>query len=144
MKTRFLLIALVLIGALLLASCGAKDAPATVVPDGAQAGDLVGLDPCTYKAGDAEYAADCGTLVVPENRSDPDSRLISLPLIRIRALNGASAEPIFFLIGGPGRTNLHFKDLAGLADERDFVQVGYRGIDGSSVLDCPETIEAIK
>jgi hypothetical protein len=108
------------------------------------AADLVDLKPCKYKAGEIEYAADCGTLVVPENRSASDSRLIALPVIRIRALNGGSAEPIFFLLGGPGKTNLDFKDLAGLADERDFVQVGYRGIDGSSVLDCPETIKAIK
>lgn len=144
MKARFLLISLVLCGVLLVTNCGSKESPATVVPEGAQAGELVDMQPCTYKAGDIEYVADCGTLVVPENRSEPDSRLIALPVIRIRALNGRSAEPIFFLLGGPGKTNLHFKDLSGLVDARDFVQVGYRGIDGSSVLDCPETVEAIK
>jgi pimeloyl-ACP methyl ester carboxylesterase len=144
MKTNFFLIALVLIGALLFASFRSKDVPAPVVPEGAQAGDLVDLETCMYKAGDTEYVAECSTLIVPENRSNPDSRLIALPVIRIRALNGGSAEPIFFLMGGPGKTNLHFKELAGLVDERDFVQVGYRGIDGSSVLDCPETVEAIK
>jgi len=144
MKARILLISLVLCGALLISSCGFKESPAPVVPEGAQAGELVDLQPCTYKAGDIEYAADCGTLIVPENRSNPASRLIALPVIRIHALNDGHAEPIFFLMGGPGKTNLHFEDLAGLVDERDFVQVGYRGIDGSSVLDCPETIKAIK
>jgi pimeloyl-ACP methyl ester carboxylesterase len=114
------------------------------VPNRAEAGDLVDLQLCRYKAGEVEYAADCGTLIVPENRSDPDSRLIALPIIRVRALNAGRAEPIFFLVGGPGGSNLHFKFLAGMVDERDFVQVGYRGIDGSSVLECPETIDALK
>ncbi len=30
---------------------------------GAQAGNLVGLEACTYEANDVEYAADCGTRV---------------------------------------------------------------------------------
>ena len=50
------------------------------VPVGAQAGDLT-MEPCTYEG----YRADCGTLVVPENRADPASRLIALPLTRVRA-----------------------------------------------------------
>ncbi len=120
-----------------------NQAPITV-PAGAQAGDLIDLKACTYKAGDTEYAADCGTLIVPENRSNPDSRLIALPVIRVRALHKGYAEPILFLMGGPGISNLKFEFPAGLADERDFVQVGYRGIDGSSVLDCPETVAALK
>ena len=40
------------------------------VPKGAQAGDL-SLDACTYATENGSYAADCGTLVVPENRADP-------------------------------------------------------------------------
>jgi pimeloyl-ACP methyl ester carboxylesterase len=144
MKTSHLLIAVVLFTVLLLASCSPKDASVPVVPEGAQAGDLVDLQSCAYKAGKTEYAADCGTLIVPENRSDRDSRLIALPIIRVHALNVGHAEPIFFLVGGPGGSNLHFEFLDGMVDERDFVQVGYRGIDGSSMLDCPETVDALK
>src|SRR5262249_17479366 len=144
MKTNHLLIALLLFGALLLARCGSEGAPVLVVPKGAKAGDLVDLKPCTYKAGDIQFSADCGTLVVPENRSKPDSRLIAMPVIRVRALNGDHAEPIFFLIGGPGGSNMHFQHLKGLVDGHDFVQVGYRGVDGSVVLDCPEISEAIR
>ena len=70
---------------LLLTACGGKAATITV-PEGAQAGDLVNLEPCMYKAGKVEYNADCGTLVVPENRSEPNSRLIALPVIRSQAL----------------------------------------------------------
>jgi hypothetical protein len=46
------------------------------VPEGAKAGDLV-LAPYTYATEGGDYDADCGTLVVPENRADPRSRLIA-------------------------------------------------------------------
>jgi pimeloyl-ACP methyl ester carboxylesterase len=143
MKTKRILISLLLLGVLLLASCAPKDAPAPVIPEGAQAGDLVDLQSCTIKADDVEYPAECGTLVVPENRKDPNSRLITLPVIRVRALSDSPAEPIFNLRGGPGSSNLDFKYLKGLVDRHDFVQVGYRGVDGSVLLDCPEIGETI-
>ena len=52
------------------------------VPAGAKAGDLI-LERCNYSTEDGSYAADCGTLVVPENRADRQSRLIALPVTRI-------------------------------------------------------------
>jgi pimeloyl-ACP methyl ester carboxylesterase len=70
--------------------------------------------------------------------------LIALPVIRVRALSDNPAEPIFHLEGGPGVTNVHFQYLEGLFDQHDFVQVGYRGVDGSVLLDCPEISEAIR
>ena len=87
MKTNQLLIALVLFAALLLTGCGSKYAPVLAVPEGAQAGELTGLKECEYPpAGSkAKYAAECGTLVVPENWEVADSRLIALPVVRIPA-----------------------------------------------------------
>jgi len=107
------------------------------VPDGAHAGQLT-LKPCTYSTEKGGYAADCGTLVVPENRHDSHSRLIALPVKRIRALSSHPREPVFRLQGGPGLTNMDFPDASRFAGQRDVVLVGYRGVDGSSVLDCPE------
>jgi len=133
-----------LISSLLMASCGATEEVPINVPAGAQAGDLVDLEPCTYAAGDAEYAADCGTLVVPENRSEPTSRLIALPVTRIQASGNNPMEAIFWLAGGPGSTNMEFSHLDGLIENHDIVLVGYRGVDGSSVLDCPEGNQAAK
>ena len=49
------------------------------VPAGAKAGQL-SLHPCHYGTEQGSYAADCGTLVVPENRAQPGSRLIALPV----------------------------------------------------------------
>jgi pimeloyl-ACP methyl ester carboxylesterase len=113
------------------------------VPTGAKAGDLI-LERCDYATEDGSYAADCGTLVVPENRADPQSRLIALPVTRIRARSNRKAEPVFRLQGGPGITNMKFSQASRFADGRDVVLVGYRGMDGSSVLDCPEVESALK
>jgi pimeloyl-ACP methyl ester carboxylesterase len=126
----------------MLAACGGKQAPVTV-PEGAQAGELAGWEPCSYERGDVEYAADCGTLVVAENRSEPDSRLIALPVIRVHALADSPTGPIFWLAGGPGDTNMNFPGLKGLIENHDIVMVGYRGVDGSVVLECPEMAAAI-
>jgi pimeloyl-ACP methyl ester carboxylesterase len=128
---------------LVLAACGAAKEEPFVVPAGAKAGDLVDKQDCTIEAGKVQYAAECSTLVVPENRSDPGSRLIAVPVTRIPAMHGGSAEPLFFLYGGPGSSNQGFPYLQGLAEERDFIQVGYRGVDGSVVLDCPEIAETV-
>jgi hypothetical protein len=78
--------------------------PDTVsVPAGAKAGDLI-FEPCAYATEDGDYNADCGTLVEPENRADPRSRLIALPVIRIHARSDHPGDPIFYLEGGPGIT----------------------------------------
>ena len=113
------------------------------VPEGAEAGDLI-LEPCSYDAEDGALDADCGTLVVPENRADPGSRLIALPVTRIRSTGANPTEPIFRLEGGPGVTNLTFAEASRLTDGHDVVLVGYRGVEGSSVLDCPEVVSALK
>jgi hypothetical protein len=113
------------------------------VPAGAKAGQL-SLHPCHYGTEQGSYAADCGTLVVPENRAKPGARLIALPVTRIRALSDRSGAPVFRLEGGPGISNMHFKKASRLADNHDVVLVGYRGVDGSVRLDCPEVESALK
>jgi pimeloyl-ACP methyl ester carboxylesterase len=144
--TRTRIVALTLIGVVALGlaylKLGSAD-EAVSVPAGAIAGDLI-LDPCTYSTEDGSYAADCGTLVVPENRADPQSRLIALQVTRIRAQTDDPAEPVFRLEGGPGRTNMTFPMASRFVGERDVVLVGYRGIDSSVRLDCPEVESALK
>ena len=120
-----------------------RDSDAVSVPNGAVAGDLI-LDRCDYETENGSYEADCGTLVVPENRADPQSRLIALPVTRIRARSEHPGEPIFRLQGGPGKTNMQFENASRFAEDRDVVLVGYRGADGSSALDCPEVESALK
>jgi pimeloyl-ACP methyl ester carboxylesterase len=140
MKANHLLIALVLFAALLLVGCSAKAAPISVVPTGAQAGDLTGLNACEFQpeGNKTKYAAECGTLVARENWDKADSRLIALPVVRVRASGPNPAEPIFFLNGGPGSPNIVWAPPAWILKNHDVVMVGYRGVEGTVTLDCPE------
>lgn len=112
------------------------------VPPGSQAGDLF-LHPCPTKLDGVEYAADCGTLVVPEVRGDPGSRRIALPVRRIHSPAPDPAEPIFILDGGPGVSNMAKTPKTWLLEKHDFVNVGYRGVDGTPRLDCPVFSDAV-
>src|ERR1700689_670278 len=123
---------------------GVSSGPETVsVSQGAHAGQLT-MHPCTYPTENGAYRADCGTLVVPENRADPRSRLIALPVTRILARSSRPLAPVFHLNGGPGITNMTFPQANLLAAQHDVVMVGYRGVDGSSVLNCPEVTAALE
>jgi pimeloyl-ACP methyl ester carboxylesterase len=140
------IVALVLVALVVSALAYLRFAPDTgsvSVPSGARAGDLI-LKQCTYATERGSYPADCGTLVVPENRADPHSRLIALPVTRIRARSAHPGTPIFRLEGGPGITNMKFAKASRFAGTHDVVLVGYRGVDGSSRLDCPEVSSALK
>ena len=96
------------------------------------------------KKGDYQgHPADYGLLAVPETRSQPDTRLLLLPLIRVRATEPQAREPVFFLQGGPGATALSPSMPDFLYRENDLVMVGYRGVDGNSSIDCPEVIAAV-
>jgi pimeloyl-ACP methyl ester carboxylesterase len=118
-----------------------KDKPVVVMP-GDKPGDLF-LQPCTVKIGQVGYVAECGRLIVPENRANPASRLIALPVRRIHSPNANPAEPIFYLAGGPGSSNMNFVPPAWLLANHDVILVGYRGVDGTPKLDCTEVAEAM-
>ncbi len=132
------LVAMVIAGLGILAVRG-DDRP--TVPKGAHAGQLT-LKSCTYDTEAGPRAADCGTMTVRENRRDPKSRLIAVPITRIKARSAHPAEPIFRLEGGPGMTNMKFPMASRFADDHDVVLVGYRGVDSSTRLDCPEVVSA--
>ena len=76
---------------------------------------------------------------MPENRADPQSRLIALPVTRIRARSAHPGEPVFRLEGGPGITNMKFSKASRFAGNHDVVLVGYRGVDGSSGSTAPRS-----
>jgi pimeloyl-ACP methyl ester carboxylesterase len=116
---------------------------AVSVPSGAHAGQLK-LHSCHYATEDGSYRADCGTLVVPESRYKAHSRLIAIPVTRIRARSAKPGVPIFRLEGGPGISNMKFGKASRFADNHDVVLVGYRGVEGSVRLDCPEVESALK
>lgn len=98
------------------------------------------------KIGNETYKADFGTISVQENRSKSTSRLINIPFLRIQSKSKNPAEPIFGLAGGPGQSNMKWNMgfVSSFLSKHDFVIVGYRGVDGSTILDCPEVSEALK
>jgi pimeloyl-ACP methyl ester carboxylesterase len=131
---------------LLLAGCSSEDAPVPVVPVGAQAGNLVGLKDCEFQpeGKKTKYAAECGTLVVPENWEISGSRLIVLPVVRIPAKSPSPEEPVFYLQGGPGQSNFSWAPPDWLLEKHDVVLVGYRGVNGTVNLSCPEVYRLVK
>ena len=83
----------------------------------------------------------CGTFEVPENPDAPDGRTIALKIVVAPANDRATADPVFFLAGGPGQgatetmpMALAFLDEA--RDRRDLVFVDIRGTGGSNKLEC--------
>ncbi|MFG1609575.1 alpha/beta fold hydrolase [Actinoplanes sp. NPDC049265] len=133
------------VGVLVVLGLGYLNLPtrALEVPEGARPGSMT-LRDCEYDTEAGRVPADCGTLVVPESRRDPKSDLIALPVIRVRATGPARREPIFRLGGGPGITNLTFPQANRLTTGHDLVLVGYRGVDGSRRLDCPEVAGSLR
>jgi pimeloyl-ACP methyl ester carboxylesterase len=98
----------------------------------------------TIKIAGQPAAVERGALRVPENRGRADAREIEIPIVRYRSRSAQPADPIFWLDGGPGMSNLSFKPPVKLLDKHDVVLVGYRGADGSSILKCPEIARALK
>ncbi len=86
---------------------------------------------------------ECGTLVVEETRGSGNGRLVSLPVVRVRALNHPKADPVIFLHGGPGggvveslakRLKAH---NAPITEDRDWIFLDERGTGLSTPgLDC--------
>src|SRR5512135_624945 len=151
MKTSPRLIAILLFAAVLLAACGTPAAAAPIVPEstvpaGTQPGQLSGLGPCEYqpKGEKMKYSAECGRLTVSENWDKPGSRRIALPVVRIPASGPNPAEPVFWLVGGPGGPNLVWAPPAWLLEKHAVVMVGYRGAEGTVVLKCPEVSRLYK
>ena len=95
------------------------------------------------------YNVTCGSLTVPEDRSNPASRTITITAAIYHTGSRLPAEPILFLDGGPGSRTLdawsHGVDpLVALAGRnRDVVIFDQRGMGYSDpALTCPEQGDA--
>lgn len=84
------------------------------------------------------YSADFGRILIPENRNKDNSRLMHLIFIRIHAVEENTAEPVFLLNGGPGKSNIRGIISSVFFTHNDLIIVGYRGIDTSVTIESPE------
>lgn len=98
-----------------------------------------------------KYILQKAQIQVPENRDKPDSRILTLPIKIFKATSTNPTEPIFWLDGGPGASNmLSVRSLsaavasAELLKGHDIVCVGYRGADGSTILNSKKVNKAFK
>jgi pimeloyl-ACP methyl ester carboxylesterase len=90
----------------------------------------------------------CGTVEVPENRLDPDSKMISLAVAKLHSnADDPRADPVVQLEGGPGFSSLDSVggySKSAILDERDYYIWDQRGTGYSTPdLDCTETNEAV-
>ncbi len=86
-----------------------------------------------------------GHIHVPENRFSANPKNIRLPVIIYKSTNANPFAPVFRLAGGPGESNIPTSvSNTGLLKNHDFVFVGYRGVDGPSVLKSKKLARALK
>ena len=103
--------------------------------------DTLRLKPCHVEGVTEETL--CTTLVVPEDRQNPQSRTLELDIVVLPAVRPEPLpDPVFFLAGGPGQaaTTTIGPVLAALDRvhrTRDLVFIDQRGTHGSHLLSCP-------
>ena len=105
----------------------------------------IAFTPCvlTSEQGLPAVAAQCTRFSVPEDRAHPQGRKIALNIAWLPADNksGGTADPIFFLAGGPGQAATDYAAVIDSAldearKQRDIVLIDQRGTGKSNPLDC--------
>jgi pimeloyl-ACP methyl ester carboxylesterase len=111
-----------------------------VMPAGAATAPGIALERCGLLGG---VAALCGRFDVPEDRTDPGGRSVSLRVAVIPAREHArEPDPLVYITGGPGGSAVDdaigvLSIFRGLNAHRDILLVDQRGTGGSNKLLCP-------
>lgn len=135
---------IVLVSVWLLVGCSSKPGN----PVGSTTHLLAGqpMTPCVVQGEipvKAEVPGLCGTLQVPEDRSNPGGRRIALRVAVVPALAAvAKPDPLFAIAGGPGDPSTQFFAwlpglYAGVHATHDIVLVDQRGTGASNALTLP-------
>jgi pimeloyl-ACP methyl ester carboxylesterase len=103
------------------------------------------LKPCTGGRGGAR--AECGQLLVPENRATGQGRRIPINVVVLRAEQAGAKTALFLLAGGPGQGSTSMAGTANgwmgpLRASMDMVLMDQRGTGGSNALPCETEIAA--
>ena len=113
-----------------------------------KSGDLK-IAPYVFESSKKETVdAELGKLLVPENRSDPNSKLIELVFVRFKSTATNPGSPIIYLSGGPGNSGIQqargsrFPLFMAMREIADVIALDQRGT-GMSVpnLQCPQSLD---
>ncbi|WP_026354006.1 alpha/beta hydrolase [Woodsholea maritima] len=113
---------------------------------GAQIGNEVAI---TFEADSGETTqAFRGTIEVPENRNNPDSRMIELTYVRFAATGDHAGVPIVYLAGGPGGSGIRtakwrrFPLFMAMRAYGDVIALDQRGTgqSGNGLSDCTSSL----
>ena len=137
--------------AMICAACGQSSSPPADAPSANAPTTVVhapgqfvpGPCPATPQPVPELAGAHCGVLVVPEDRTKPGGRTLRLAVAIIASqTQPPAADPIVFLMGGPGGDAIVDPPIAqnvGLNHDRDLILMSQRGTYSSQpALTCPE------
>ena len=110
----------------------------------AQKAPLESFKKSTIKIGDVRFDTYQGMVSVRINRSDSSSAYMALPVQIIKSPSKTPAEPVVWMAGGPGQSNL--KDLPSkeFLTNHDNILIGYRGVDGPIKLKSRRLARSMK
>jgi pimeloyl-ACP methyl ester carboxylesterase len=100
--------------------------------------------PCAFEVTRLPTRVTCGYVLVPENRAEPNSRLIRLAVLHVEGADPAPNRAVVHLAGGPGGSAIEFlyhgdgasDDLSALAAYGDLILVDARGTGYSEPSIC--------
>src|SRR5215510_14272644 len=109
----------------------------------------VKLEPYVFEAANKQKVdAELGHLFVPENRRNPNSRLIELAFVRFRSTASNPGPPVVYLAGGPGGSGVaaargsRFPLFMAMREIGDVIAIDQRGTGLSKPnLNCQERID---
>ncbi|MFC3552301.1 alpha/beta hydrolase [Lysobacter cavernae] len=130
---------------LLLSGCGQDTARSDTAVAGIRHYGALAFEPCTLSSPLAATSIDaqCTTFDVAENPAEPGGRKIALNIAWLPAKDqgGGTADPVFFLAGGPGQAATEHAATVDMAlrevrKQRDIVLIDQRGTGRLSPLTC--------